>query len=90
MFGRLRLDHSSASSAIGEEEDRVDTAQFAETVRDRGCRLIAVDRYAHQCGSGKIYMGATKASMGSGASGTISMECTGHCSKHARQPVQRS
>ena len=53
--------------------DRVDTAQFAETVRDRRRRLVAVDRHAHQRGSGNI-----------------SMECTGHCSKHARHPVQRS
>ena len=71
--------------------DRVNTTQFAEPVRDRRRRLIAVDRYAGHSRSPTISMGATKASMGSGApSGIISMECTGHCSKHARQPVQRS
>jgi hypothetical protein len=39
--------------------NRIDTGQFAEPVRDRRRRLIAVDRYAHQPSSGNISIECT-------------------------------
>ena len=54
--------------------DRVDAADLVQPVGDRGRGLVAVDRRAHH----------------QPGSGTISIACTGHCSKHAPQPVQRS
>ena len=54
--------------------DRVDAADLVQPVGDRGRRFVAVDRRPHL----------------SSRSATISIACTGHCSKHAPQPVQRS
>ena len=54
--------------------DRVDAADLVQPVGDRGRSFVAVDRRAHQ----------------RPGSGIISIACTGHCSKQAPQPVQRS
>ena len=54
--------------------DRVDAADLVQPVGDRGGSFVAVNRRAHQLPG----------------SGTISIACTGHCSKQAPQPVQRS
>ena len=91
-FGCPWLDHSSASSAIGEDGViGIDAADLVAAVGDRRRRFVAVDGGAHQLGSAIASGRRTNASGGVGApSGNISIECTGHCSKHARQPVQRS
>ncbi len=73
-LARRSLDHWSASSAIGEDG------------RDRVDAADLVQAVRGRCGGLVAVDGGAHQT----PSGIISMACTGHCSKQAPQPVQRS